>query len=629
MGQNSANVITDNQFQRFVSCPLKLFHLSRRDRHRNRFLPFQQRNKLHIRNIIASTWPDTVHTSDSVEKAAAETRAWLKEENITICGAVVQSDGLLTRIPILRKEGKHLIIIQVHGKLRKKRMSDVIRVQGSSRSTLFYLLKAAYRREVLSRVLPESTFSARFFFPDRSFIASQDHLMLQGRRVAEGKGDEAAKSDFKRLFEGVDATDAVEEVARSIPGALSYQAFSGRSVAEVCGELQALQNPEDNPYGVKIHEGCKQCEFRRPSDKEEGCWSCFFFDDKLKFPERHVFELIGHGNVDETEAGHFFQEEIGTKRFAVPGELPGKELPAFTVFHRRLFQLLKTRKSDIPALWLKAGASELHQLEFPLHFVDFEAATYPVPMKKGSGAYHPVYFQFSCHTLRENGSVEHHTWLDEDAGPVYTNLEFVRNLSDVPDILKGTLVQYSLFETRALRGLLKEFRKNREVFNGEIGQVRQLIHGENRQPHRLFDISRVIRDYYFNYYFEGTLGLKDVLSHILSWKRNEEGVESEEVLLYDKKVDMLNLSEGSDIPNPYGAVSENGLSIDEGATAMHAWLSMKNGLLNESERADIPRLLKRYCALDSYAMIVIYRHLTGLLETRPTEQTGDLIVYQK
>lgn len=59
---------------------------------------------------------------------------------------------------------------------------------------------------------------------------------------------------------------------------------------------------------------------------------------------------------------------------------------------------------------------------------------------------------------------------------------------------------------------------------------------------------------------------------------------------------------------------------------MDAWISLKNGRTNQTERQIIPTILKRYCALDSYAMFIIFDHLKKFVEL---EDDIDIVIFSE
>src|SRR5690554_8020285 len=111
--------LNDHRFLEAVSCPLKLPFLLQDSELAGRPPVFRQKNKLRLRDAVALQFENRRQTSDSFVTAAKETKEWLREPEVAICGAVIQSGNLLARIPVLVKNADHLTIVQVHGKLRR------------------------------------------------------------------------------------------------------------------------------------------------------------------------------------------------------------------------------------------------------------------------------------------------------------------------------------------------------------------------------------------------------------------------------------------------------------------------------------------------------------------------------
>jgi hypothetical protein len=71
-------------------------------------------------------------------------------------------------------------------------------------------------------------------------------------------------------------------------------------------------------------------------------------------------------------------------------------------------------------------------------------------------------------------------------------------------------------------------------------------------------------------------------------------------------------------------MSDERSRIGDGITAMHAYLCLKAGVLNSEQRELVPVLLRRYCTLDSLGLLLIYKHLSNLMEMKADK--GDLII---
>ena len=93
----------------------------------------------------------------------------------------------------------------------------------------------------------------------------------------------------------------------------------------------------------------------------------------------------------------------------------------------------------------------LSDLEYPIHFFDFETDNPPVPKFQGLRPYQHFPFQYSCHTWQLNGTVTHHEYLHTDTSD--PRLPLVESLLDtISD--KGSVVVYSAsFENQRLEDL--------------------------------------------------------------------------------------------------------------------------------------------------------------------------------
>ena len=64
---------------------------------------------------------------------------------------------------------------------------------------------------------------------------------------------------------------------------------------------------------------------------------------------------------------------------------------------------------------------------FPLHFIDFETCTVPLPFHKNENPYAIIASQFSIHTLQQDRRVTHYEWLSGQS-PIDPSIQFVKEL---------------------------------------------------------------------------------------------------------------------------------------------------------------------------------------------------------
>jgi len=617
--EKELNPMNDHHFLQALSCPLKIHYLNVDRKSNSPRDYFRQRNKLHLRDAVAIRFSEVRHTSNDIDEAKKETEKWLQESEVAICGAVIQHDEYLTRIPILIKSSAGLSIIQIHGKLRKRTL-ETINIEGRlGKSVMSYLVKAAYRYEVVKRVFPDKDINVEFYFPGKDFRSGIDLLHLH--RIDKFRESDEFSEELQKLFVAMDATDAVRSVVKQMPSGVGYYLYDSLSMKEI---LEKISESEDRSVQSKvgrIHGACSFCDYRRGSYDESGCWEEHFKPQDVVKGNMHVYELIGHGSNRDLENNQYFQEEItihdGLHSFDLMTKFGG---PNITIQQRRNLQILRSKGEVIPRLWVKGDIDVLNRLEFPLHFIDFEAATYSLPMRRGSYPYEPVYFQFSCHTLFSDGSLNHTEWLDVSSGENFPHDDFTEAIGRIPEIERGTLVHYSPFEKQALNNLIRGYERNSMLNEERLNRLKRIRDGLNGEGNdRFFDLSKVIRDSYFNKYMSNGLGLKEVLNSILLWERSSKqktltGLEhpaSMEVLLKDRV-------------DPYSQIQTGSNLILDGSSAMNAWINFKCGLIQEEEKNTVLNLLKRYCELDSYSMVVLYHHLVHLYKMRENDE-GEII----
>jgi len=580
---------------------------------------YRQRNKLHMRDAVALRYSKRKYTSARTSYAAAETAKWMTHDHVTICGAVLRTENRLTRIPILVKEKEKYTIIQVHGKLRKSSEQKALFTPGKKRSTAINLVKASYRADVLLELVPRAKIEVHFFFPDKNFRSSVSRLHSKF-----GKSDPApaVKELLEKLFLNVDATEAVKQVLKWVPENVAHTGFTGLSVRE---SFNTILNRSENEAAKVLetgrHDGCNSCEYRHSNEQEKGCWSLHFEPEKIRSPQSHVYDLIGHGNRFLAKQGVYYQEQVeikdGLHNVELMQQFGG---PKFTMQQRRNLQILKSKKQGIPLIWLRKGIEKVRSLTFPLHFIDFEAATYAIPMQKSANPYTPLYFQFSCHTLNENNILSHTTWLHNGSDIEHIHEKFIQKMASIENIFKGTIIHFSPFEKQALNRLLAVFKRNSMNYSSEIKTLNRLKNGDSRSfQDRFFDLSELVRDYYYNSKLKGSLGIKDVLLSVLKTEKKMK-----DFSVASDVFSKMGTSDKESNIDPYRAIQNGNSVIMDGAAAMHAWISDKNGLLSEEESTTVPLLLESYCKLDSLSMVAVYKHIDHLYSKSTQE---DVILF--
>ena len=195
---------------------------------------------------------------------------------------------------------------------------------------------------------------------------------------------------------------------------------------------------------------------------------------------------------------------------------------------------------------------ELTEVEFPVHFLDFETVSPPIPLYPHTRPYEAIPFQWSDHILSEEGDLAHCSYLfKEDADPredfAVTLLE---TLGD-----SGTVFTYSNYERRIVTELA-------EYLPQRSGQLLATLD-------RFKDLQALIKRHFYNTAFYGSFSLKSVLPALVS------------------------------------SMSYDDLLIQEGTHASLQYLQMLNPETPPEEKKEIEEALLAYCSHDTLAMVKI------------------------
>ncbi|GJM42557.1 MAG: hypothetical protein DHS20C20_28390 [Ardenticatenaceae bacterium] len=236
------------------------------------------------------------------------------------------------------------------------------------------------------------------------------------------------------------------------------------------------------------------------------------------------------------------------------------DIPAgFSLKDKRATAFVETIQQQQIVIDHHAIQAEMAALTYPLYFFDFETIDYPIPTFANCKPYQQVPFQYSCHILKEDGTLTHHDYLHTDTEdprrPLTESL-----LNDIGDT-GSIIVYFATFE----RGRLRELA---ELFPEYAPRLMAMVD-------RLWDQLDIFKKYYRDHRFGGSNSLKSVLPVIvptLSYK-------------------LLEVQNGTQAQVVWEAM------IGEGETAV------KQNLIQQ---------LRAYCHLDTLAMVEIHHVLKNL-----------------
>lgn len=201
----------------------------------------------------------------------------------------------------------------------------------------------------------------------------------------------------------------------------------------------------------------------------------------------------------------------------------------------------------------------LDELEYPIHFFDYETAMGVIPTFDGYHPYQQIPFQYSLHILPSTG-----------AKLIHKEYLHAENTDPVPELLKHLKAD---FEGRgSVISWFMSFEKGRnsEMAKAHPEYAKILENINDRMVDLMIPFSK---GWFVDKDFFGLASIKSVLPVLLP------------------------------------ELSYKALDISGGADAQRIWMETILKGLNTDKREKIISDLKKYCQLDTYAMYAIYKYL--------------------
>ena len=216
-----------------------------------------------------------------------------------------------------------------------------------------------------------------------------------------------------------------------------------------------------------------------------------------------------------------------------------------------------------PVIDYPAIKEALDSLVFPLQFFDYEGYSSAIPRFDGFGAYEQVPFQYSLHTLHEDGTLEHKEFLITEPTRNLTLPLIERMREDFDE--HGTVISwYKSYESQR-NSKLAELHPDHADFL-------------NAMNDGMFDLYEIFsNNHYVDAKFKGSASIKRVLPVL--------------------------------VPE----LSYKELNVQKGDQAVERWEKMIDAGTSREEKGQIAKDLLEYCKLDTMAMVEIYRVLKGLV----------------
>ena len=650
-------VLSKSRFKIGLECPNKLHythynHLYPSTKEDDTFLQALAQGGFQVEELARMHYPggylvDNPH--HDYEGSAMVTADLLQKDQVVIYEAAFLYDNLFIRTDVLVKRGNHIDLIEVKAKLFDP--TDPYLFLGKRGGIVSdwkpYLFDLAFQKYVLTHTFPELKVTAYLMMADKNKKASIDGLN-QFFRVPNPKVSDPRTGIIKKvqtLEETGDSVLSAIDVDSIIQDILSnkYTVLEGHCFASSIKFLSDTYQSGNYPHWPTQYGSCKNCEFRATEQqlkdgKRSGFHDCMERHHQWavnKHKEPNIFEIWNfRGSVIKNlfQENRLFMDQLSEDDFQIktkPFEISPTE--------RRWIQVQKAVSKDVGIYCLKEELkSEMDKWKYPLHFIDFETSAVALPFTRGRRPYEQVAFQFSHHRLEEDGTVRHASEFISNQPGEFPNFDFARALKNALGNDSGTIFRFASHENSILNAIIEQLRESEEEDKEELIHFIKTISVSKsdsvekwKGKRAMVDLREMVLKYYYNPYTKGSNSIKAVLPAALQssqYLRSKYAQPLKEIGL-----SSLNFSDnhiwlqenGGVMVSPYNMLPplfegwneeeiEETISelegIADGGMALTAYAKLQYVDMSEREREELTLGLKKYCELDTLAMVMIYEH---------------------
>lgn len=632
--KNNNRYLTKTRFSLALGCPTKLFYIRKEDftdkKNDASFLLALAEGGFQVGELAKYYHPggyniDSLNVDDAIE----ETNQLLAKDKVIIYEAAFRFNNCFIRVDVLVKDGNNIELIEVKAKSFKS-IDKFYNASGFiATGWLPYLYDVAFQLWVMQNACPDFIITPYLMLADKNKRTSIDGLN-QFFKIEKNKEGRKKVTVDKNL----DINQLGNKILTKIDvGDFMQMIYNGEDKKEkgenFINKIEAYENyyNKDLMYPVSLGLHCKKCEFKDDLDINKSgyfkCWSHIF--PEFTIDEPHVFDIWNYRKSQTVIDSNLYKmKDVYSSEFVN------------TLNDRQYLQVDRKVNQSIDEDIKPELFNEIQKWEFPLHFIDFETCMIAIPFHKNRTPYEQIAFQFSCHTLYEDGKIEHHEWIEKDANN-FPNYEFVKALKKILGNDNGNIFRYSPHENTVLLQIRSQMITDDEskykelidwidtiTYRKDINDSKKKIEG----PRNMIDLWQYVKRYYYHPAMGGSNSLKYVLPAIFSTSEFIRNKYSKELGFGTnlKNTILWKIDDNNTIYNPYQLLEnkykKENISKDEsyfldekiedGSAAMLAYSKLQFTDMIAKEREILTSALLQYCELDTLAMLMIYEHWNSL-----------------
>ena len=639
--------LTKSRFKLALECPSKLFFTGKRDIYYDKkldddFLAALAEGGFQVGELAKLYYPGGTTVEELDHKVAiSKTSELLKNENVIIYEAAFAFENLFVRADIIVKSRNKIQLIEVKAKSINPATENFVNTKGAIKSGWKpYLFDAAFQKYVVKQQYPHFNVTAYLLLSDKRQVATVDRLNQQfliykdGDRSRVKVNDEAKQMDLgSQILYKANVDHLVEKIFG--------EKEDGKSFPQLVQEFSNAYFT-DNQIAPSIGGQCARCEFfirdisiiNGLRSGGHDCWKAKGLTDE-QLTQPLILDLWDYRKKPEyILAGKYFLTDL--QRQDLESEPTSRGGTILSRIDRQEIQIEKARIKDTSHhLFKDSLKSEMAGWTFPLHFIDFETTAVAIPFNAGRRPYEQIAFQFSHHTVDNNGKIEHAgEWISMEVG-AFPNFAFIRALKSELENDNGTIFRYAAHENTILNVIYRQLIDSNEPDKTQLCQWIKTITKSSSSSadewegeRNMVDMRKLVLDYYFNPLTGGSNSLKYLLPAIL--QSSDFLQEKYSKPIYGNEISSRNFKDHSwihlqsigKITNPYQLLppihkevaneildellADEELGILDGGAAMIAFARMQFSEMHNDERERIKNALLRYCELDTFAMVMLY-----------------------
>ena len=661
--------LSKSRFKQGLECPNKLYFSNNKQvfhnvKNEDPFLQALASGGFQVEEYARLQYPGGILIEDPVDfenydyqYLADQTSKLLKQENVVIYEAAFYINDLFIRTDILVKKGNHIQLIEV--KAKSLDPSEHYNFVGKSKKIVSswkpYLFDLAFQIYVMQLCLPSYKITPYLCLVDKTKSATVDGLNQFFRIEKFPNSRTGVRKTFKQvsqLGENILHQENLSEVVSKIHNG-DYTYYNNLNFQEAVKLLSEIRMQNYYPNWPAQFSTCKKCEFKK-DDSEDGkkkqsgfeyCFKKQFQWTDQDFKKSTIFNVWDLKDSKLMEQGLLFKSQL------TPDDIKYKEATGkLSRTERQWLQIVKERDKDTSEfIDIDGLRAEMESWVYPYHFIDFETSTTPLPFHEGRKPYEQIAFQFSHHIYHENGLIEHANEFINITPGEFPNFIFSQHLLDALIHDEGTIFKYSTHENTILNAIRDQLKSSDYEFKDElVSFIETISHPKDKHPdpwevptrlsgngsRDMVDLCAIIKKYYYNPHTMGSNSIKHLLPAVL---KSSEFIQSK----YSKSIEKIRITSKNFTPNHVWLQYDNGKIINpykllpplyenmtqdqindtlseldniaDGGAALIAYGKIQYTDMTKQERVEISKSLKRYCELDTLAMVMIFEHLKTLI----------------